>query len=114
VIRSRSGVSITIDDANQGEVTVETPGGRSVMLSDDEGTVELSDGAGNSVKLESAGITVTSSARVTLNASMVEIAAGMVAVNAGMASFSGIVKAQTLIADSVVASSYTPGAGNIW
>jgi hypothetical protein len=38
----------------------------------------------------------------------------MVTVNAGMAKFSGVVQADTLIANSVIASSYTPGAGNIW
>jgi hypothetical protein len=43
----------------------------------------------------------------------VEINAGMLKVNAGVAQFSGVVQADTLIANSVVASSYTPGAGNV-
>ena len=43
-----------------------------------------------------------------------ELSAAMVEVNAGMARFSGVVQCSTLIANSVVASSYTPGAGNIW
>jgi hypothetical protein len=33
--------------------------------------------------------------------------------NAPSAEFSGIVRCDTLIADSVVASSYTPGQGNV-
>jgi hypothetical protein len=28
--------------------------------------------------------------------------------------FSGVVQAQTVITNSVVSASYTPGAGNIW
>ena len=40
--------------------------------------------------------------------------AGMVNVEAGMSKFSGVVKCDTLIATTVVATSYTPGAGNIW
>jgi hypothetical protein len=31
-----------------------------------------------------------------------------------MSKFSGVVQCDTLIASSVVGSSYTPGAGNIW
>ena len=38
----------------------------------------------------------------------------MVTVDAGMAKFSGVVECDTLVANSVVAASYTPGAGNIW
>jgi uncharacterized protein involved in type VI secretion and phage assembly len=42
-----------------------------------------------------------------------EAVAGQVAVNAAVTEFSGTVRCTTLIADSVVASSYTPGAGNV-
>ena len=35
-------------------------------------------------------------------------------VHAPLTNFDGVVRASTIIADSVVASSYTPGAGNIW
>jgi hypothetical protein len=31
-----------------------------------------------------------------------------------MSSFSGVVQADTVISNSVVSASYTPGAGNIW
>jgi hypothetical protein len=38
----------------------------------------------------------------------------MVTVNAGMSKFSGVVQADTVICNSIVSASYTPGAGNIW
>ncbi len=38
----------------------------------------------------------------------------MLTVNAGMSKFSGVVQGDTVIANSVVGTSYTPGAGNIW
>jgi hypothetical protein len=38
----------------------------------------------------------------------------MVTVEAGSTEVTGVLKCQTLIADTVVATSYTPGAGNIW
>jgi len=35
-------------------------------------------------------------------------------VTAGMSKFSGVVQCDTLIATTVVGTTYTPGAGNIW
>ena len=43
-----------------------------------------------------------------------EIDAGEVEVDAGVARFAGVVQCDTLVANSVVAASYTPGAGNTW
>lgn len=115
VLRSRNGVKVTLDDQDgQEKFICETPGGQKITLKDGPGAVEIVDSNGNSVKLESAGITITASARVTLNASQVSVSAGMVSVDAGMSKFSGVVQADTLIANSVVSASYTPGAGNIW
>jgi uncharacterized protein involved in type VI secretion and phage assembly len=115
VICSRNAVKITLDDTDgQEQLVLETPGGQKVTLKDGPGSVTIEDSNGNSVKLESAGITVTASAKVTVNASTAEISAGMLTVNAGMSKFSGVVQADTVIANSVVSSSYTPGAGNIW
>ena len=34
--------------------------------------------------------------------------------NAGLARFSGVLQCDTLVANSVIATSYSPGAGNIW
>ena len=96
------------------QLVLETPGGQRITLKDGPGAVEIVDGNGNSVKLETAGITVTASAKVTINASQVAISAGLVTVDAGMSRFSGVVQADTVISNSVVSASYTPGAGNIW
>ena len=38
----------------------------------------------------------------------------MVTVNAGMSKFSGVVQCDTVISNSVMSATYTPGAGNIW
>lgn len=114
-IHSRNGVKVTLDDASgQEKLILETPGGQMVTLKDGPGAVEIVDSNGNSVKLETSGITVTASAQVKVNASNVDISATAVQVNAGMSVFSGVVKADTVISNSVISSSYTPGAGNIW
>ncbi|MGO1068737.1 phage baseplate assembly protein V [Lysobacter sp. CA199] len=115
VLRSRNGVQITLDDQEGREqLLLETPGGQKFTLKDGPGAVEIADSNGNSIKLETAGITVTAAAKVTVNASQVAVSAGMVTVDAGMSTFSGVVKADTVICNSIVSASYTPGAGNIW
>ena len=115
VLRSRSGVTLTLDDKEGAEqMILETPGGQKVTLKDGTGRIVIEDSNGNSVQLDPGGITVTSSAKVTVNASTVEISAGMVTVNAGMSRFSGVVQAETVISNSVISASYSRGAGNIW
>ena len=114
VLRSRNGVKITLDDQNgQESFIVETPGGQKITLKDGPGSIEITDSNGNSVKLEPSGISVNASAKVTINASQVEVNASMVTVNAGMSKFSGVVQCDTLISNSVISASYTPGAGNV-
>jgi hypothetical protein len=51
--------------------------------------------------------------KISLSAADVEAAAATVTVDAGISKFSGVLQCKTLIADSVVASSYSPGTGNV-
>ena len=115
VLRSRNGVKLTMDDTDGREQFIlETPGGQKLTLKDGPGAVEIVDINGNSIKMESSGITITASAKVTINASQVAVSAGMVTVDAAMSKFSGVVQCDTMISNSVISASYTPGAGNIW
>jgi len=115
VLRSRNGIKITLDDQNgQEKLLLETPGGQKVTLKDGPGSIEVQDSNGNSIKLESAGITINASARVTVSASQVSVSTSILTVDAGMSKFSGVVQADTVITNSIIAASYTPGAGNIW
>jgi uncharacterized protein involved in type VI secretion and phage assembly len=115
LLRSRNGVQITLDDqGGQESFLVETPGGQKIILRDGASAIEITDSSGNAVKLESSGITVEASAKIVINAANVEVNAGMVNVSAGMSRFSGVVQCDTLISNSVVSASYTPGAGNIF
>jgi uncharacterized protein involved in type VI secretion and phage assembly len=114
-LRSRNGITVTMEDQDgQEQLTLETPGGQKLTLKDGPGSVKIEDSNGNSVTLETAGITVQASAKVTVQAAQVAVSAGMVQVDAGMSKFSGVVKCDVLMATTVVASTYTPGAGNIW
>ncbi len=115
VLRSRNGVKITLDDNDGREsLVLETPGGQKATFKDGPGSVEIADSNGNSIKLESGGVTITAGSKVTIKAGNIAITAGMMTVDSGMSRFSGVVQADTVISNSVVSASYTPGAGNIW
>lgn len=115
VLRSRNGVKLTFNDKKGKEsLLLETPGGQKFTLKDGPGAVTIEDSNGNSVKLEGSGITVTASAKVTVNATTVAVTAGMVTVDAGISKFSGTVTAQTVMCNTIISSSYLPGAGNMW
>jgi uncharacterized protein involved in type VI secretion and phage assembly len=115
VIRSRNGVKITMDDLRgQERIRLETPGGQSLTLQDGPARCTVTDSNGNTVTLEARGITIDASAKVTVNAASVEVNAASVQVNAAMSQFSGVVRCDTLISNTVISAAYTPGAGNIW
>jgi phage baseplate assembly protein V len=77
-------------------------------------TIEIEDQNGNEIALEPAGIRVRTPATLRTQVTVLEANAATCSFNTSSARFSGTVQTTTLIADSVVASSYTPGAGNIW
>jgi len=100
-------------ESNPERTLLRTKHGATIVFDNGVGALEVTDSNGNAVKLAPDGVTVTAAAKVKVSAAVVEIDAGQVEVNAGMARFSGVVQCDTLIANSVVASSYTPGAGNV-
>jgi uncharacterized protein involved in type VI secretion and phage assembly len=113
-IRSRNGVKITIDDTDGSEsIKLETPGGQTVTLSDSTASIELQDTNGNDIKLDPSGITLTTAGTLTIEASDVEMTAPSVNVTTPLAVFSGVHQADTVIASSVMGTSYLPGAGNL-
>jgi len=90
VLRSRNGVKITLDDTNGTEqFIVETPGGQKITLHDGPASVEVIDGNGNSVKMETSGITVNAPAKVTVSAKQVAISAPILTVDAATSKFFG-------------------------
>lgn len=114
-IRSRNGVRVALDDTDgQETLTLETPGGQKVVLKDGPGTIEIQDANGNSARFEAAGVTLVAASKLTIRAATIEVNAGMVTVNAGLSKFSGVVQSDTVITNSVISASYSPGAGNIW
>lgn len=112
----KAGTRIAIVEETSGTATISftTPGGVSGELTDTAGgKIELT-AAGSTITIEGSGVTIQTGAKVSVQASQVDVSAGLVKVDAAMSQFSGVVKCETLIATTVVATTYTPGAGNIW
>ena len=108
-------VKITLDDTPGNEtLTLKTPQGQTITIGSARGTVEISDGQCNSIKFEPAGITIQAAGRVTVNATEVKVRAANLVVDAALAKFNGAVQCDTLISNSVVSASYTPGVGNVF
>ncbi len=115
-ITGKAGTKISIVEEQQGQekIVFHTPGGVTGTLTDEAGGKITLEAVGNTVTMETSGVTIRAAAKVTVQASQVEVSAGMVTVNAAMSKFSGVVQCDTLITNTVVSAMYTPGAGNVW
>jgi uncharacterized protein involved in type VI secretion and phage assembly len=115
-IKARRGSRIAIVEEGEGnaKITIEVPGGVSATLSQTSGGKLTLEAAGNTITMDTQGVTVRAGSKVSVTAGQVEVSAGQVSVNAAMSSFSGIVKCDVLQATTVIGSTYTPGAGNVW
>jgi uncharacterized protein involved in type VI secretion and phage assembly len=111
----KAGTRIAIVEENsQPKISFETPGGVTGTLSDEAGGKIVLKASGNTITIDSQGVKIESSAKVSVQASSVDVSAGIVKVDAGTSTFSGLVRCDTLQATTVIASTYTPGAGNVW
>lgn len=108
-------IAITEQQKGQEKVEIELPRGtvKATLTNAGGGKITLKAG-GNTVKLSSAGVSIQSPSKVEVKAPSVSVSAATVQVDAAISDFSGIVLCDTLITNSVVSPSYTPGAGNVW
>ena len=111
----KAGTRIAIVEENSGAATISftTPGGVSGELTDaGGGKIELS-AAGTTITIDPSGVTIQTST-VNVNASQVTVTAPNVKVDAAISTFAGLLKCDILKATTVIAETYTPGAGNVW
>lgn len=115
VLRTRSGAEVRFTDVpGEESVEIRTGSGQAIVITAAKGgAIQIADHS-NRVTLDATGVTVQAAATVQVSGATVRIAAGMIELQAPMVKCDGVIQGGTLIADSVVASSYTPGAGNIW
>lgn len=107
VWQSRSGSRLEFDDSTPPKVSVTMKSGHKVVLDDAAQQITITHAMGCSITLTATGIEINANVSV-------DVTAPMVNVNAAVSTFSGIVEAQTVIADSfVISPAYTPGVGNL-
>lgn len=112
LIRTPGGSQIRMDDSTP-SVEIRTQAGWRVLI--DEGSGELKvERDQETITMSADGIEIRSSTQVTIDASTITLSAGTVNIQAGTTQASGTVQCPTLQATSVVGTSYTPGAGNMW
>jgi uncharacterized protein involved in type VI secretion and phage assembly len=116
-ITGKAGTKIAIiEDSTGPTIQFTTPGQLTGKMTDSDGSIEFSDSNQTSVRIDSSGVTInapTAQVQVTAASSM-SVTAPQLNVNATMATFSGVVQCQVMQATTVVATTYTPGAGNVW
>lgn len=112
--KSKDGTTLTVVESDRPTVRIALPSGITAELTDaGAGKVEL-DVHGTTVTLEPTGVTVQTGGRVSVSGSTVDVSAASVTVDAAVARFSGVVTCTTIQATTVIGTTYTPGAGNIW
>jgi uncharacterized protein involved in type VI secretion and phage assembly len=117
-ITGKAGTKIAIvEDSTGPTIEFTTPGKLIGKMTDSGGgSIELHDASNTSVKIDSGGITInapTAEVKITA-ASGVTVTAPQLTVNAAISNFSGIVKCDVMQATTVIGTTYTPGAGNVW
>ena len=109
LLKTRSGSLFEFDDTQgAAKITLSMQSGHKLVLDDAAQQVTLHHSNGCEIVLNIAGqVKVTATSTVEVHASAVNIHAPMVTCD-------GVVRCETLITQSVISSSYTPGAGNVW
>jgi uncharacterized protein involved in type VI secretion and phage assembly len=116
-ITGKAGTKIAIiEDSTGPTIQFTTPGQLTGKMTDSDGSIQFSDVNQTSIRIDSSGVTInapTAQVQVTA-ASGVTVNAPQLTVNSAMATFSGIIQCQVIQATSVVGTTYSLGAGNVW
>ena len=114
-LTGKAGTRIAIvEQSGQEKVEIETPNGAKATLTDASGgSIKLEVG-GNTITMNTQGISIQTSGKFKVQASQIEMTAGQVKVDTGLATFSLGVKCEMMTASAVIGKTYTQGAGNIW
>lgn len=115
-ITGKAGTRIAIIEASSGQETVEieTPAGAKATITDSSGGSIKLEVAGSTFTMDTKGVAVNTPGKFTVQANAVEVTATQVKADTPLATFSAAVKCSVLTSTSVVGTTYTPGAGNVW
>ncbi len=114
-ITGKAGTRIAIVEESAATATIKlsTPGGVTLTMTDEGGgKVEIKCGT-NTMTLSSSGFDIQAGSKFKLTTPKCDISAPTVNVDAAMSKFSGMAKADVVQATTTIATTYTPGAGNV-
>ena len=94
LLRTTGGSEVRVSDGNP-QVTITSPAGVGIVI--DDATIRISS-PGCMIEINGASITL-SGAQVTVDAMILS---------------ARMIRCDTIIANTVIGASYTPGAGNVW
>lgn len=111
-LTGRNGTRIAIVEDGEGKrVEITTSDQRSVIIDEDEGTMTLTSGS-STVTLSDDEVAI-STGTMKIEASKLEVTAPQSKFDCATSDFSGAVFSDTEQTNSIIASSYTPSAGNM-
>lgn len=117
-IVSRQGHQLDFDDSSSdSSVTLSTSQGHTVRLSDaPQAEIVIEHARGAQITIDASGaIEIRATTRATVKAPAgTTLETPKLEVTAGLSKFAGVIQAEMIVVNSVVSSSYTPGAGNVW
>lgn len=115
-LTGKAGTRIAIVEESDATATIEcsTPGGVTLTMTDEGGGKVRIECAGNTVTIDSSGVSIKTSAKVSVDASAITMKATSMSVDVPVTTFIGKIMCQAIETPAVMGASYTPGAGNIW
>jgi hypothetical protein len=113
VLLCRQSSSAAAADSPAGLLRIALGRGDELTVEAGAGALRLSTSAGQQFTLQASGAIDASGSELTLRASKIALVASALTVDVAMVGFAGTIQCDTIVANSVVAASYTPGAGNI-
>ena len=115
LMKGRKGSRMAMIEPESGspEIVLETPGGNRITLADDGTRITISAGSGASrIEMDAQGVKITAP-KVEIKAPEMKVNSGKVDVKAAFSDFSGMVKGSVGQFNTVIATTYTTGAGNM-
>lgn len=100
-----------VEENGSSKIELSTANGNKLVIDDNRGSVKITQG-GNVMTFDSNGIKLES-ANVEISAATFKVSAAMVTFETPLADFSAFVMCQTIQTNTVISSTYTPGAGNM-
>ena len=115
-ITGKAGTRFAIEEKTGGQPTIvlTTPGGVTAKFTDEGGgKIELSIQGGPSLTMDQSGVSIVTSAKLSMQASQVDMSSGQVNVNSCVSKVTGMLQSDVHETSVTISKTYMPGIGNV-